>query len=191
MKRLNVLMATHSDSPISVGQLVHQNRIIHFEYDAEWLKTGFSLSPYHLPLSSRLSKDETGLWQGLHGVFNDSLPDGWGLLLMDRQLRKLGIDPHQISPLERLAWLGQRTMGALIYQPSTGSDNDPLLIELNELAKNAQQFFLGNSDEVLPALFRAGGSPGGARPKALIATKGKKSYYCRWYYSKRLYALVS
>ena len=174
MKFLNVLMATQFDVPVKVGQLVQKNRIIYFEYDAEWLKKGFSLSPYHLPLSPLLIQDETGLWQGLHGVFNDSLPDGWGKLLMDRQMRQSGVDPHQISPLDRLAWLGQRTMGALIYQPTTGSDNDPLLIELNELANNAQQLFLGASDEVLPALFRAGGSPGGARPKALIATKGNQ-----------------
>ena len=172
MKRLNVLMETNNDNPIKVGLLVQQQRTIHFEYDAEWLAKGFSLSPYYLPLSAGLINDTTQLWQGLHGVFNDSLPDGWGLLLMDRQLTKLGIDPRQISPLERLAWLGQRTMGALTYQPTTGPDNEPLLIELNELANNAQQLFSGTSDEVLPQLFRAGGSPGGARPKALIASKG-------------------
>ena len=67
-------------------------------------------------------------------MFNDSLPDGWGLLLMDRQLRKEGIDPHNSTPLDRLAWLGHRTMGALIYQPVTGPKSDAMLIDLHEMA---------------------------------------------------------
>jgi serine/threonine-protein kinase HipA len=65
-------------------------------------------------------------------------------------------------------------MGALIYEPINGPDSDPVLVELSRLADNAQQVFAGSSDEVLPELFRAGGSPGGARPKALIAVKGDK-----------------
>ncbi len=172
MKRLNVLFAGNPDKPILVGQLHRQQRQLYFEYDNAWLKTGFALSPYQLPLSASLQKDDTGLWQGLHGIFNDSLPDGWGLLLMDRALRQAGIDPRKISPLERLAWLGHRTMGALVYEPATHTDNDPLLIEIQQLAANAHAVYEGEKDTVLPALFRAGGSPAGARPKALIATKG-------------------
>ena len=64
MKRLNVLMETQLDNPIKVGRLVQQQRVIHFEYDAEWLTKGFSLSPYHLPLSAGLINDTTQLWQG-------------------------------------------------------------------------------------------------------------------------------
>ena len=172
MRRLNVLLALDPAAPIKVGELFEQQRNIYFQYDPAWLSDGFSLSPYHLRCSPELIQDEVGLWQGLHGVFNDSLPDGWGLLLMDRELRKSGVDPHRVSPLHRLAWLGHSTMGALVYEPVSGPDSDSLLVDLNRLANNAQQVFSGQSDEVLPELFRAGGSPGGARPKALIATKG-------------------
>ena len=174
MRALNVLFAADPHNPVKVGVLFQQQRSLYFEYDAEWLSEGFALSPYQLKLSSHLIQDETRLWQGLHGVFNDSLPDGWGLLLMDRELRKSGIDPRSISPLDRLAWLGHRTMGALVYEPVEGPDSDPVLVELNRLAENAQQVFAGSSSEVLPELFRAGGSPGGARPKALIATNGEQ-----------------
>jgi serine/threonine-protein kinase HipA len=97
MKSLNVLLATDPSRPIKVGVLFQQQRKVYFEYDAEWLADGFVLSPYQLKLSSALIEDETGLWQGLHGVFNDSLPDGWGLLLMDRELRKSSIDPRSIN----------------------------------------------------------------------------------------------
>ena len=174
MRALNVLFAADPRCPVKVGVLFQQHRSLYFEYDAEWLSEGFALSPYQLKLSSHLIQDETRLWQGLHGVFNDSLPDGWGLLLMDRELRKSGIDPRSISSLDRLAWLGHRTMGALVYEPVEGPDSDPVLVELNRLAENAQQVFAGSSSEVLPELFRAGGSPGGARPKALIATNGEQ-----------------
>jgi len=174
MKALNVLLALTPDQPQFIGRLLYQQRNIYFEYDAEWLQRGFALSPFHLPLKPQLLQDNIGLWQGLHGIFNDSLPDGWGLLLMDRQLRKKGIDPRTIMPLDRLAWLGSRTMGALIYEPVTGPESDALLIDIHEMAKNAGQVYEETSDEVLPELFRAGGSPGGARPKALIAISTTK-----------------
>lgn len=173
MKSLDVLLATNPSQLQRIGRLFVQGRQIFFEYDSDWLSHGFSVSPYSLPLQSGLIQDKSGLWQGLHGVFSDSLPDGWGLLLMDRELRKAGINPRQITPLDRLAWLGHRTMGALVYEPSDGPSGDPLLVDLHSMAENAQQIFAGTSDAILPELFRAGGSPGGARPKALIAIKGK------------------
>lgn len=174
MKALNVLLATNPKQPRLVGQLFVQDRRIYFEYASEWLDTGFAISPYALPLKSGLIEDESQLWQGLHGVFNDSLPDGWGLLLMDRELRKAGINPREITPLDRLAWLGSRTMGGLVYEPVSGPDSDPLLVDIQGMAENARQLFAGTSDTVLPELFRAGGSPGGARPKALIAIKDEQ-----------------
>lgn len=174
MKALNVSLALTPNKPQRVGRLLYQQRKIYFEYDAQWLQSGFALSPFHLQLTPQLLQDKIGLWQGLHGVFNDSLPDGWGLLLMDRQLRKKGIDPLTIMPLDRLAWLGSRTMGALTYEPVIGPESDALLVDIHKMAKNAGQIYAGTSDEVLPELFRAGGSPGGARPKALIAIKGNQ-----------------
>ena len=172
MKSLSVLLATDPNQPQLLGTLFLQNRQIHFEYASGWLNTGFAISPYSLPLTSGVIQDQSNIWQGLHGVFNDSLPDGWGLLLMDRELRKAGINPREITPLDRLAWLGNRTMGALIYEPSHGPDSDPLLVDIQGMAENARQLFAGTSETVLPELFRAGGSPGGARPKALIAING-------------------
>lgn len=173
MKSINVLLATDPKQPVLVGTLFLLNRQIHFEYASGWLNTGFAISPYSLPLKSGVIQDDSNIWQGLHGVFNDSLPDGWGLLLMDRELRKAGINPRGITPLDRLAWLGNRTMGALIYEPSHGPESDPLLVDIQGMAENARQLFAGTSETVLPELFRAGGSPGGARPKALIAIKGE------------------
>ena len=71
-------------------------------YDVNFIKTRIELSPFKLPLKSGALSSQDFIFEGLFGVFNDSLPDGWGRLLLDRTLVKLGMNPHNISPLERL-----------------------------------------------------------------------------------------
>ena len=73
-----------------------------FEYDSDWLKNGFAINPLSLPLEKRVfipKRYET--FDGLFGVFADSLPDGWGRLLVDRMLLGNGINPEQITALQR------------------------------------------------------------------------------------------
>ena len=102
-------------------------------------------------------------------MFDDSLPDGWGLLLMDHHIRSLGLNPAGVSPLDRLAWLGTGTMGALTYHPPAGRDSGDInIFVLHELARQSQEILAGLAVDVLPQLLRAGGSPGGARPKVLV-----------------------
>lgn len=87
---------------------------IFFQYTPQWLAEGFDLAPRSLAFNALLQKAKDPLFDGLHGVFNDSLPDGWGLLLMDRAFNsRLGWSRHQITPLDRLAYMGSRAMGAL------------------------------------------------------------------------------
>lgn len=72
---------------------------IAFEYDKDWLKDGFSISPFSLPLNPGVFIPKTyGPLDGLFGVFADSLPDGWGALLTDRFLRSYNIDPISLTP---------------------------------------------------------------------------------------------
>jgi serine/threonine-protein kinase HipA len=105
----------------------------------------------------------------LPGLFDDSLPDGWGLLLMDRCFRSRGLDLPEVSVLDRLSWLGTRTMGALTYHPpSQREDVDAELFDLHDLAHHSQEILEGSAVDVLPQLLKAGGSPGGARPKVLV-----------------------
>lgn len=88
-----------------------------FEYDKSWLSNGFSLSPTELPLQSGLlyaDKDKLG---GTFAVFEDSLPDGYGLYLLDRILRKQGVSLRDLTPLQRLSIVGNGGMGALTYRP--------------------------------------------------------------------------
>jgi serine/threonine-protein kinase HipA len=87
-----------------------------FEYSPEFIKTGLALSPFHLPNKSGVFIEKERIFSGLYGLFNDSLPDGWGLLLMDRAFRQLGI--RTITALERFSYMSTRTMGALTYHPA-------------------------------------------------------------------------
>ncbi len=127
-------------------------------------------------LASSLTSQREGVFGGLFGVFNDSLPDGWGLLLMDRELRKRGIEPAQVSPLDRLAYIGTRAVGALTYHPPERVEEEPLGVDLAVVARQAERIVEGSPEEVLPELLIAGGSPGGARPKVLVGVHEKSGH---------------
>ncbi|MRT57102.1 type II toxin-antitoxin system HipA family toxin [Enterobacteriaceae bacterium RIT693] len=158
---------------IKVGELYKaEGKGIYFAYDREWLADGFNLSPLTMKWDDKpqLAADPR-LFDGLHGPFADSLPDGWGMLLMDRFFSSTyGDGSHRtLTPLDRLAYMGERGMGAFEYQPKTDSTalSGPVsLCELYEASIDVQQ---GETAAVLNKLRLAGGSPGGARPKAIVA----------------------
>lgn len=153
---------------VPVGRLATRERKIYFEYDATFLKHGLEISPLRLPLKLGLSSFEAGLFEGLPGVFNDSLPDGWGRLLFDRFARSQGIAPEALTPLDRLAHVGRTGMGALVYEPEYSLDATKGALNLDDLARRAQEVLAGEADDVLKELLALNGSLAGARPKALI-----------------------
>jgi len=154
-----------------VGRLAERNRSILFEYDSNFLNSGIELSPFKLPLRSGVIEDKDRVFDGLPGVFNDSLPDGWGVLLLDRALRSQGLRLHEISPLHRLSMVGSGGMGALEYVPSQEARAALGIaqLHLDGLAEEARNI-LAEGDaslEVVFDLLKLGGSSGGARPKIL------------------------
>lgn len=167
MRRLEVLLSW-GDEEIPVGALAARDHSIYFEYAPSFLAAPLPVSPFKLPVRPGLIEHSDRDFAGVFGVFNDSLPDGWGLLLMDREFRKLGRTLASVSPLDRLAYIGTRGMGALTYHPSTATDDDALGIDLDAIAHQAERILEGSAEEVLPALRIAGGSPAGARPKVLV-----------------------
>lgn len=93
---------------------------------------------------------------------------------MDRFLRKQGVDIDRLSVLDRLAFLGRHTMGALIYEPAAKHEKTDTRLDLEALAQQSRQIMEGEAVDILPALMKAGGSPGGARPKILAGVKGNR-----------------
>ncbi len=88
----------------TVGTLAQTaDGVLAFQYDRLWLRNGFSISPLSLPLEERVFTAQLHPLDGVFGIFDDSLPDGWGRLLVDRTLRARNIDPRAIGPLARLA----------------------------------------------------------------------------------------
>ncbi|WP_420126823.1 type II toxin-antitoxin system HipA family toxin [Longimicrobium sp.] len=155
-----------------VGTLAEEERRIYFEYDAAFLKSPLPLSPFKLPARAGLIEHVDREFGRLFGAFDDSLPDSWGLLLMDREFKRQGLAIASISPLDRLAYIGTRGMGALTYHPpDPDAQTGPLEVDLGVLAREAERVLEGSADDVLPALRIAGGSPGGARPKVLVGVR--------------------
>lgn len=159
--------------PLSVGRLILKDRKIFFEYSLDFLKTGIELSPFKLPLKAGLILCEDRLFEGLFGVFNDSLPDGWGRLLLDRKLMSLGINPHAPSPLDRLGYVGSHGMGALIYEPEIESSTPLPHKNFDEIAEEAKQFQENNNDTFVDDLLTLNRSSAGARPKILVNINGE------------------
>lgn len=154
---------------VEVGELVQDARKIYFKYYPDFIDTGIQISPIKLPLSTEILVPDTAIFDGLFGVFNDSLPDGWGRLLLDRALLKRAQSLSNISPLDRLSFVGHSGMGALLYKPSTDWDKELIeKLELDAIATETQKVLAGSSTELIDELFTLGGSSGGARPKVFV-----------------------
>jgi serine/threonine-protein kinase HipA len=168
VEQLAVFYEPEPDRRRKVGRLALKGRELLFEYDAAFLGSKLELSPFQLPLRPGVVVGRPDVLDGLMGVFDDSLPDGWGRLLIDRRAAELGISAGALTPLDRLALVGARAMGALIYEPESPFE-DPAVVKLSELAREAEAVLEGKRRGTdLERLIAVGGSPKGARPKVLI-----------------------
>lgn len=160
-----------------VGRLAIQDRRILFEYDPEFLASGLELSPFELPVRPGVILGEPVPFDGLFGVFNDSLPDGWGRLLLDRAVERIGILRGSLTPLDRLAYVGRHGMGALSYEPDLSEgDGEPVVLKLDKLAAEAATVLAGEQGDVVDRLLKLNGASAGARPKivAQVSADRKK-----------------
>jgi serine/threonine-protein kinase HipA len=149
-----------------VGRLAFKDRKVLFEFDPVFPASGIEISPFKLPLRPGVFTPDTMVFDGLFGVFNDSLPDGWGRLLLDGTVERHGIHRGQLNPLDRLAYVGRHGMGALSYEPELSQqDADDAPLELDKLAQKTATVLSGENEHVLEELLRLNGSSSGARPK--------------------------
>lgn len=155
---------------ILVGTLAKTpERVVAFEYDSDWLSNGFSISPFSLPLIKKVFIPKYEPFGGLFGVFNDSLPDGWGRLLVDRLFLKNKINPAEIDNLNRLAVVQESGMGALTYKPEHRFEAENSIADYDILAQECSKILESQNSDNLDELFQLGGSSGGARPKILTS----------------------
>jgi serine/threonine-protein kinase HipA len=152
-----------------LGTLAQTGPHILFEYSGEALRRGLRFSELSVPLAARTYSKLPDFFGGLPGFVADALPDGWGLLLMDRMFRKAARDPATLTPLDRLAFIGTRAMGALAFEPPAGLVLEPEDLRLRQLAEAARDVMEDRDTRALETLALIGGSPHGARPKALLS----------------------
>ena len=167
MKKIKSLQVFFNEKKVGTLALM-KNNIVAFEYDNEWLNNGFSISPFSLSLKKQVFIPKIDPFDGLYGVFSDSLPDGWGRLLVDRMLNSQNINPREIGTIDRLAIVGETGMGALSYKPEYNLLEDKDCQEdYDSLALSCKKILNTEYSADLDNLFRLGGSSGGARPKIL------------------------
>ncbi|MEO9274593.1 type II toxin-antitoxin system HipA family toxin [Marinomonas sp. 5E14-1] len=197
IQKLNVARTLSTGERVSVGVLAQNRQGAFFQYDESYLQRFGNLSPFTLQANTQLQAAPKQPHQGIHGVFGDSLPDGWGMLLQDRIFRQQGILPAQVTAMDRLAFVGNKGMGALSFSPASEfvSDNrvdmdlatlgleaqtlfDESLPDYQEFIQAEQNDLEGHPQQILAALV-AGGSSGGARPKAQIYMPSCDTKHCR------------
>lgn len=158
-----------------VGTLaLYKKQLAVFEYDKDWIENGFPISPFSLPLEKRIFLPKMDPFGGLFGVFADSLPDGWGRLLVDRLMLKNHIDPVGVGNLSRLAIVGNSGMGALSYRPDIQLNASSSVMGLDQIAEECENMLKTEYSADLDQLFQLGGSSGGARPKILTAVDNEE-----------------
>lgn len=154
-----------------VGQLAEGNGRVFFEYDPGWLARGEELSPLHLARKPGVLYHHGKSFDGLPGLFWDSLPDAWGTKLMELRFSQKGIKPKDVTRLMRLAYVGQRGIGALTYEPSWPAEDARPAVQKTKLLvleRETREVVAGAAGLVLPHLIDAGGTAGGAHPKVLV-----------------------
>lgn len=167
---------------LPIGRLAWRTseRRSYFEYSQAALDRKLQLSPFNLPLKPGAQAAPHSPFEGLHGLFNDSLPDGWGRKLLDRRLQRLGYDFTTLIPIDRLSFVGTSGMGALRYKPvgllEEAADNG---IDLDWLAHQAELVQEEAPDADVDRLQAAQGGSGGVRPKIVIGLDTKTGLMVR------------
>ena len=168
MNKINKLEVFYNNKKVgTLATLPNSNFLTVFEYDSDWIAHGFSISPRTLPLIKKTFISKYDPFEGVFGVFADSLPDGWGRLLVDRMLLSKKIDPRTVNSLNRLAIVGDTGMGALTYIPVHSLVPNYTTEDFDTLALECKKILNTQYSENLDNLFYLGGSSGGARPKIL------------------------
>ena len=151
-----------------------------FAYDPDFAKTTIEPAPLQMPVTAgRVFAFPTlpiDTYRRLPAMLADALPDDFGNALIDRWLADRGVPRDAITPLDRLAYMGKRAMGALEFRPQRGpAARKPTAIELGELVGVARQALSGSwhdddsSAAALRSILEVGTSAGGARAKAVVA----------------------
>ena len=169
MMKIELLNVKYHDRIVGMLSLTPDNKLCAFEYDRAWLADGFSISPLELPLRPCLFLAKPSPFYGTFGIFEDSLPDGYGRYLLHKLLQKEGVDDFNLSALDRLSIVGSGGMGALTYHPETVIHKGNETMDFDLLQEKALEVLKEQQDTDAGLLLYNSGNSGGARPKAVFS----------------------
>lgn len=176
MNTLDVEFHGLTDSvALPMGRLTWHDQRSWFQFSRDFLEHGVNPSPFGLKFTSELQETKSPSYNGMHGLFNESLPDGWGLFLMNRTFEQNGISFETASPVERLSYIGGNGMGALSYSPNHRLVSSPSIahsLNLDDLQDDILNLLEGSAFSVEDCHAVNGIPPAGARPKLLVGFDG-------------------
>ena len=171
MKTDRLTVKYHGDV-VGVLSLTPDDRSLAFEYDPYWIADGFSISPLELPLRKGLFLAKPSPFYGNFGVFEDSLPDGYGRYLLHKTLLRSGVDDRDLSAIDRLGIVGSGGMGALTYEPETVIGDRDEVADFDMIQRKALEVLKEQQDTDAGLLLYNSGNSGGCRPKAVFSDAG-------------------
>lgn len=169
MNKIDRLTVKYHNEVVGVLSLTPDDKRLAFEYDSQWIAEGFSISPLELPLKSGLFLAKPTPLYGNFGIFEDSLPDGYGRYLLHKALLREGIDDRNLSAIDRLSIVGSNGMGALTYEPQTIIVKEDGIKDFDLLQEKALEVLKEQQDSDAGLLLYNSGNSGGCRPKAIFS----------------------
>lgn len=169
MRRTEKLNVLFRGSEVGTLSLTPDGRLNVFEYAKSWIAQGFSISPLELPLKAGVFVAKPHPFYGNFGIFEDSLPDGYGRYLLHKALLRKGINDSDLSSLDRLAIVGDNGMGALSYSPAISLEPEKPVTDFDKLQQMALEVLREQQDTDVGLLLYNSGNSGGARPKAVFS----------------------
>lgn len=169
MNKIDRLTVKYHSEIVGVISLTPDDKRLAFEYDPRWLAEGFSISPLELPLKTGLFLAKATPFYGDFGIFEDSLPDGYGRYLLHKALMREGIDDRNLTAIERLSIVGNSGMGALTYEPETIISTGEEITDFDLLQEKALEVLKEQQDTDAGLLLYNSGNSGGCRPKAVFS----------------------
>lgn len=169
MNNIDRLTVKYHGEIVGVISLTPGDKRLAFEYDPRWLAEGFSISPLELPLKTGLFLAKPTTLYGDFGIFEDSLPDGYGRYLLHKALMREGIDDRKLTAIERLSIVGNSGMGALTYEPEAIISTGEEITDFDLLQEKALEVLKEQQDTDAGLLLYNSGNSGGCRPKAVFS----------------------
>lgn len=183
LERLEVYLWNHKVGTLVASKKGYGQQVC-FYFDSEFAKNGIDVAPLRAPINGIAAQRAMPIYPengkefgGLPSFIADSTPDHWGNVLFTEWAKAHNIRMRDLPPLDRLAYIGKRGMGALEFVPPMSSELEiPFKVEVSELSSLAQ-LALSEAKSfkavlspglAIESLFRVGTSAGGRRPKAVI-----------------------